>query len=146
MVSDPGMPAATLSLGAGKVVLVVEDDTRVRRLAVHHLAALGFRVLEAGDGAAALAELRAHPEVDVLYSDLVMPGPLSGLDLARQAQRLYPGLRIVLTSGYSAELAREEEAVAGLPILRKPYRLGDLVHTLREVLSQPAPGPPTASA
>ena len=85
--------------GQGETVLVAEDDPRVRTLVLRRLAGLGYRALEAADGPEALRRLGDVPGVDLLLTDLAMPGGMSGLDLLRHARELRPGLPAVLTSG-----------------------------------------------
>jgi CheY-like chemotaxis protein len=123
-------------LGAGRTVLVAEDDDRLRQVTIVRLLDLGFQVLEASNGMTALALLDQHPDVDVLFSDLVMPGAMSGLDLAKRVRDLYPEVRIILTTGYSAELLADADADLGLQVLRKPYRYADLVRAFCEVLGK----------
>ena len=96
-------PAAAEDLAseAGRLILVVEDDPRVRKVAVRRLHTLGHRVLEADNGLAALAILDTGQPVDVLFSDVVMAGGMSGVALAAKARELRPHLQIVLTSGYT---------------------------------------------
>jgi CheY-like chemotaxis protein len=128
--------------GRGETVLVVEDDDRVRRLTARRLEDLGYRVLEARHGAEALAVLGKTPGVELVFSDLVMPGGMSGFDLARQVRERWPEARIVLTSGYSAELMnRADIAQLDLEVLRKPYRQSELARVFRAALgdrSRPA--------
>jgi CheY-like chemotaxis protein len=127
-------PAAA-ETGQGETVLVVEDDDRVRRLTAARLKTLGYRVLEAANGAAALKLLNEVGDIDLIFTDLVMPGGMSGLDLARRVREEHPDARIILTSGYSAELMkREQGAGLDLRVLRKPYRQGDLARAFREAL------------
>ncbi len=127
--------AAAARANAGEAVLVVEDDDRVRRLTATRLKQLGYRVHEAANGQAALAVLAETPGIDLVFSDLVMPGGMSGLDLAKQVRAEYPGTRLVLTSGYSAELiGREKVDGLGLRVLRKPYQQAQLARILREAL------------
>jgi CheY-like chemotaxis protein len=126
--------ASTAQSGRGETVLVVEDDPRVRRVTVARLIDLGYRVLEAGDGTKATEMLGNHPEIEVLFSDLVMPGEISGLDLAKSARELYPKMHIILTSGYSAELLNGENDHLVLQVLRKPYRQAELARAFREAL------------
>jgi CheY-like chemotaxis protein len=131
--------------GKGERVLVVEDDDRVRRLTVLRLTELGYRVLEAGHGAAALTILSETPDIDIVFSDLVMPGGISGFDLARQVRERYPGTLVILTSGYSAELLNQDEvAELGLKVLRKPYRQADLARAFRAALAERARRPVSA--
>ena len=126
--------------GSGETVLIVEDDDRVRRLTATRLKELGYRVLEANHGAAALAVLAEAPGVEIVFSDLVMPGGMSGFDLARQVRESYPRVHVILTSGYSAELMNQADiAQLDLQVVRKPYRQAELARALRAALSRPAP-------
>ena len=123
--------------GRGETVLVVEDDERVRRLTALRLKELGYRVLEAGHGAAALAILAETPDIDIVFSDLVMPGGISGFDLARRVREHYPGTRVILTSGYSAEILNQADvAELDLKVLRKPYRQAELARAFRAALAE----------
>jgi PAS domain S-box-containing protein len=123
--------------GRGETVLVVEDDERVRRLTALRLKELGYRVLEADHGAAALAALADTPDIDIVFSDLVMPGGISGFDLARRVRERYPGTRVILTSGYSAELLNQADvAELDLKVLRKPYRQVELARAFRAALAE----------
>jgi CheY-like chemotaxis protein len=115
-------------------VLVVEDDERMRHVTCARLGSLGYRVLEADAAAAAIDLLARHPEVDLLFSDLVMPGEMSGIELARRVRELYPAMPIVLTSGYAAELLHGVEEDLGMQVLHKPYTLSILVHAIRDAL------------
>ena len=128
----PNIRDASENAVRGKTVLMVEDDPRVRRATFERLSSLGYRVLEAEDGSAALRALREHPEIEILFSDVVMPGELTGLDLAKRVRALYPGVHTVLTSGYSAELLNGDDEGLDVQILRKPYRQAELVAVLRE--------------
>ncbi|MGF1628993.1 MAG: PAS domain S-box protein [Kiloniellaceae bacterium] len=123
-------------------VLVVEDDPEVRRVAVSHLLALGYRVIEAENGRAALAYLVHDADIDLLFTDVVMPGGMSGPELAMEARRLHSGLKVLFTSGY-AESALENKAAAGMAgaLLSKPYRKDDLERKLHEVLDSKDPQP-----
>jgi PAS domain S-box-containing protein len=130
-----------LHAGRGETVLVVEDDDRVRRLAARRLKDLGYRVLEASHGAEALAILAGTPDIEIVFSDLVMPGGMSGFDLAGEARKRFPHVRIILTSGYSAELMNQADiAQLDLQVLRKPYRQSELARVFRAALAD-RPGP-----
>lgn len=119
----------------GETVLVVEDDDRVRRLTATRLKQLGYRVLEAANGQAALTILAETPAIDLVFSDQVMPGGMSGLDLAEKLRDSFPDLPVVLTSGYSADLiGRDKVDGLGLKVLRKPYQQAQLAQVLREAL------------
>jgi signal transduction histidine kinase/CheY-like chemotaxis protein len=118
-----------------ETILVVEDDDMVRGYVEGELKALGYRVIVTRNGPAALAILRSPEKVDLLFSDVVMPGGMFGTELAREATRLRPDLKMLLTSGYTE---RPVEAVDGLgqkvQVLHKPFRRHDLAATLRSVL------------
>ncbi|MBJ3783163.1 PAS domain S-box protein [Devosia sediminis] len=120
---------------AGKTVLVVEDDPRVRKLTVTRLETLGYATLVAADAHEALAILGRGAEVDLVFTDLVMPGGISGYELARRVAEQWPGLNVLLTSGYADELVRrDEDAIAHLKVLSKPYRMADLAQAIAEAL------------
>jgi CheY-like chemotaxis protein len=118
-----------------ETILVVEDDSRVRQLTIKRLKLIGYEVLEASDGPTALDILQREDAVDLVFTDLIMPGGMSGRDVALRALELKPGIKVLLTSGYAEELMRGDDLKrAGLRVLRKPYQQADLAATLREVL------------
>jgi PAS domain S-box-containing protein len=120
-------------------VLVVEDDPFVLSYVVMRLESLGYHVIAAIDGNAALEKLRSDLRVDLLFTDIVMPGSINGWKLAELAKQSRPGLPVVLTSGYALETLIEQGSIqAGLVVLTKPYRKADLAHRLREALAAPA--------
>jgi len=123
---------AASAAAAGEIVLVVEDDDRVRRVALRRLKALGYRTLEADSGPAALAVLDRGEPVDILFSDVVMPGGMSGLELASQARRRRPDLLVVMTSGYTdPAMIREGQMPGDTRWLAKPYSAEELEAALR---------------
>jgi PAS domain S-box-containing protein len=123
------LPAQTP--GNNQKVLVVEDNPQVRKLTTVRLQSLGYRVQEAASGDHAAEVLRQDSDIDAVFTDLVMPGELDGLALARHVVASYPNLRILLTSGYAEDiLARYNESEPGHQILRKPYRQSDLAAAL----------------
>jgi PAS domain S-box-containing protein len=131
---DSQLPAAPAT-GQGSV-LVVEDDPFVRSYAVNCLASLGYRVIEALDGDEALRKLASGVNADILFTDIVMPGGISGWELAERAQQANPALQVLLTSGYALEtLAANGRLPEGMAILNKPYRKADLARRLNQVLS-----------
>ncbi|MBA1158812.1 hybrid sensor histidine kinase/response regulator [Microvirga mediterraneensis] len=120
--------------GRNETVLLVEDEPRVRRMTAARLQDLGYRVLDAANGPAALALLDLHPEIDLLFTDMVMPGGMTGTDLAEAVRVRRPEIKVLFTSGY-AELdvvRRGQETEARW--LKKPYSTLELARTLREVL------------
>jgi CheY-like chemotaxis protein len=133
-------PAAPTSVDreepARETILVVEDDGRVRQLTIKRLKLIGYQVLEASDGPSALEILKRESAIDLVFSDLVMPGGMSGREVATRARAMKPGIKILLTSGYAEQLVRGDNDLQGeqLKVLRKPYQQADLVAALREVL------------
>ena len=124
-------PCAAPARTGGRV-LVVEDDPVVATTVAAALEDAGYEVARAGTADEALPVLAGAAKLDLLFSDVVMPGRLSGVDLAREAKRLRPGLPIVLTTGYSETVAQAE----GVRVLPKPYRIEELVRTLDTALSE----------
>ncbi len=128
-----GATATRESAPVGRV-LVVEDDPEVLDVTVETLRRMGYEVLTAGDAPAALAVLHREPEIDILFSDIVMPRGMNGVELARTALRLRPRLRVLLASGYPASVLSERQGVAadtGFAFLSKPYRGAELAEALR---------------
>ena len=116
---------------ASETILLVEDNAEVQEVAASLLEQLGYRVCRTSDAMSALGLLAAGEPVDLVFSDIVMPGELDGLGLARRLAREYPALPVLLTTGYAAAAIA---AGSGFPILRKPYRLATLARALRDVL------------
>ena len=115
-------------------ILVVEDDPRVRRVAVSRLADAGYNVIEAGTAKEALVKLDEHPEVALLFTDIVMPGGMTGDELAKTVRTKRPGIKILFTSGYAEpEVAGRELSEAG-SWLKKPYTARELIARLSELL------------
>jgi len=127
------------ALRGSETILVAEDDPFVRGHAVASLESLGYRVITAVDGRDALAKLNQNPQIDILFSDVVMPGSLSGWELAEQAQKRKSGLKILLTSGYPMEtLATRTRHNPNVTILNKPYRKIELGRRIRQTLDIPS--------
>ena len=121
--------------GEGETVLLVEDDEQVLGMAVESLEELRYRVIVTRNAAEALEHLHGVERIDILFSDVVMPGGMNGSQLAVEARRVRPDIKILLTSGYVANL--DEGQVIGqgeLPVLNKPYRRDELARSLRLVL------------
>lgn len=128
-VAEPARP--------GERILVVEDNTGVRQVVLRQLAGLGYEVLEADSGEAGLSLLASGERVDVLFSDVVMPG-MGGFELAEAAVALRPDLRILLTSGFAKGTIDGRTRRRRSPaLLSKPYRTVDLAAKLRDVLDAP---------
>ncbi len=121
--------------GDGEVILLVEDDQQVLAMAVESLEELHYRVIVAHNAAEALTHLHGVERIDILFSDVVMPGGMNGSQLALEAQRVRPGIKVLLTSGYVANLDEGQMIGRGeLPVLNKPYRRDELARSLRLVL------------
>ena len=117
-------------------VLVVEDQEAVRAVACGFLEDFGYDVIEAGDGFQALAQLQENADVDLMFTDVVMPGGMNGFDLAQAAQSLKPNLKIVHTSGYpkGAMVHQDEPRFKNGFIIMKPYRREELQKIIRDAL------------
>jgi signal transduction histidine kinase len=125
--------------GRGESVLVVEDEPAVRELVVSLLEELDYEVDGAGDGAEALAVLAATEHVDLLLSDVVLPGGMSGVQLSREVKQRRPEVRILLMSGYAAgTLKKEGRLDPGVELLPKPFQQIELASKVREVLDEDA--------
>ena len=123
-----------------ETVLIVEDDPFVRSYAVMSLQTLGYHVIAAVDGREAMQQLQTGAHIDLLFTDIVMPGGVNGWELAGLARKTRPDLRVLLTSGYALEtLAANGHLQDGSAILSKPYRKAELARRLREALSLPLP-------
>jgi PAS domain S-box-containing protein len=122
------------SLPRGKeTILLVEDDTRVRQMVAQSLRSLGYRVHEARTGSEAIQWWPGRgAEADLLFTDMVMPGGMTGLELALELRSFRPGLRVLISSGYSAEFSQGVNPVdQGFDYLPKPYELDKLAHAVR---------------
>ncbi len=127
-----GMPLTA----RGELVLVVEDDPRVRRVTVARLEQLGYRILEAENGPQAVNVLARHPDVDLLFTDIIMPGGMTGADLAREVRVTNPGLRVLFTSGYAEPEVLKQGRVQESEWIKKPYTAANLARKLRDVLDR----------
>jgi CheY-like chemotaxis protein len=125
------------SIPRGKeTILIAEDDPFVRSSVIMRVEALGYRVVAAVNGNDALAKLRTISAIDMLFTDIVMPGGMSGWELADLARQIRPGLPVVFSSGHALEtLVEQGRAHAHSIILTKPFRKAELAHRLREALA-----------
>ena len=120
-----------------RCILVVEDDAALRGYTVGVLRRLGYHVLEAEDGSAAMDLLRGENEIELLFTDIVMPGGLNGRQLADAALATRPGLKVLFTTGYSRNaLADEHRLHAGVPVIGKPFSANALAAKVRAVLGR----------
>lgn len=130
--------------GGHETILLVEDNGNVRTMATLQLRKLGYHVLEAANAADALALIEKGVKIDLLFTDIVMPGGMSGYQLAERVRQIRPDLRILFTTGYDSPAAnRPPDARPGGDLLHKPYRRHELAHAIRRALDQE--GPPRTS-
>ncbi len=121
--------------GGSETVLVVEDDDGVRDTSVALLADLGYRVLKAQDAQSAFAIVNSGVHVDLLFTDVVMPGPMRSTELARKAKALFPHMAVLFTSGYTENsIVHGGKLDAGVELLSKPYTREALARKVRHVL------------
>jgi len=113
-------------------VLLVEDNNDVAEVGSGLLRQLGYRVRSVANGQAALAALRLDPDVDLVFSDILMPGGMNGLDLAREIAERFPDIPVLLTTGYSA--SAKDAVRRGLVVLQKPYDIEALRRNIREAI------------
>ncbi|HWB51853.1 MAG TPA: MASE4 domain-containing protein [Stellaceae bacterium] len=126
--------------GTGERILVVEDNEKLRAVLLRQLDELGYRTVAAENALAARKLIESGIGIDLLLTDIIMPGKVDGYQLAREFLAARPGGKVLLTSGFpGARLADLDELGMEMRLLDKPYRKQDLARTLREVLAEPAP-------
>lgn len=126
-----------LPLGQGEMLLVIEDNSDVRALAVSMLDGLGYQVIDVPETASARAVLDRGEKVDLVISDIVLPGDQSGLEFAEEARDRYPGIKIIFMSGFPAEAARRDGLIGSdRVLLNKPFRMRELARALRVELDR----------
>lgn len=126
---DASVPPLPIAGANGRIVLVVEDDALVMETTSATLQELGYRTLQAETADAALAMLESGTAVDIMFSDISMPGPMNGTGLAAAARQMRPGLPVLLTSGNA--MSSDDGRPSDVPVLSKPYRreaLGEALH------------------
>jgi two-component system CheB/CheR fusion protein len=134
--AESAVPAPQVREAKNETILVVDDDPKVRRLTVTRLKELDYTVIAASDGTQVARLLKKHEEIDLVLSDVVMPGGMTGFDVASQVLAQRPNVKILLATGYAKGVEPWEGAVGEIEhrILRKPYGLKELARTLRELL------------
>lgn len=122
-------------MGGTESILVVEDDDQVRDHVVMQLGSLGYRVRQAASAADALEVLNEDDSIDLLFTDVVMPGAMNGKQLADAALLRRPDLKVLFTSGYTEDaIVHQGRLDPGVNLLGKPYRRAELVAKIRQVL------------
>ena len=128
-------PADTILPRGSETILIVDDEPELLELAQHYLKDLGYEVFCAESGTQALEQLKEHPETDLIFSDVVMPGGINGYHLAEMALMLKPTLKVLLTSGYTGKAVRSTEQVTfEAKLIPKPYTASDLAIQIRAIL------------
>jgi signal transduction histidine kinase len=131
----------------GEAILLVDDNAALRRVTVRRLVALGYRVRDAEDGPAALAIIDAGEEIDLLFTDIGLPGRMNGFALADSARQRRPGLKVLFTTGYGNLGGQNGDSVRQIEhLIRKPYRSDELAAKLRAALASDPPADPQAEA
>jgi CheY-like chemotaxis protein len=132
--ADEVLEPSPAARGGGETVLVVEDNPAMRRVVLRQLRDLGYRVLEC-DRAATALELLQREAIDLLFTDVVMPGGLDGVELVQLAQERWPALKVVLTSGFpEARINVNSPSVNNVQLVSKPYSKEELAAALRAAL------------
>ncbi len=136
--ASAGEPLPATTAARRPKILVVEDQEAVRMVACGFLEDFGYEIVEAGNGFEALSKLQEHMDVDLMFSDVVMPGGMNGFDLAQAARSLKPELKIVHTSGYpkGAMVHQDEPRFREGFIIMKPYRREDLQKIIKDALER----------
>ena len=128
-------PAPAPERGTGQTILLVEDEPTLRGMAAEMLEALGYRVVAAADGPAALAKARGLPRIDLLLTDVMLPNGMTGRQVAEELTRLRPGLNVLYASGYSEDVIMHRGRLdPGLRLLGKPYNMDDLARAVRDAM------------
>ena len=128
-------PEKTMALGAAETILVVEDDTDVRAYSCETLRELGYRVLEAPNGLAGLEMLERHREIQVLFTDVGLPGGMNGRQLADEARNRRADLKVLFTSGYARNaIVHDGRLDSGVELIPKPFTQATLAAKLRDII------------
>jgi PAS domain S-box-containing protein len=135
----PGQTAPTaqpqLQMRPSHIILVVEDNEAIRALALQHLKKIGYQTLEAANAGEAMRYIDSGAPIDLLFTDIVMPGGMSGYDLAREARRRRPGLKVLFTSGFPGAVFPDTIDHDPDAMLSKPYRVQELALRLAALLT-----------
>lgn len=129
-------PTAAVAPAPVRTVLVVEDEAPVRQVSVEVLRKLGLCVLEAADGETALGMIRQRLPIDLVFTDLVMPGPVRGQDLASEIAEYLPQAKLLFASGYPGEGGADDDILGSTHLLRKPYRLEEMSRLVQRLLAE----------
>ncbi len=123
-----------IQTGGNEAILLVDDEPDLALIAEGTLRKYGYRVLKAGTASEAIDILSKHPEIDLLFSDVVMPGGMDGFALAQYTKQSYPKIKILLASGFTHKTNKQQHDSPGHAMLRKPYRKHELIDQIRKTL------------
>ena len=138
---SPGHGAAAASQGGGACILLVDDDDFVRRYAEEALLQLGYRVVAAASGPQALEALQSKDDIELLFTDIVMPGGMTGRQLAERVREVKPEIPVLFTSGYSDNvIVHRGRLDPNVHLLAKPYLRQDLAVKIRSLLERDRAG------
>jgi CheY-like chemotaxis protein len=122
-------------VGGSELILIVEDDAMVRKYVRTQIEGLGYATLAAANAAEALEVIDANAQIDLLFTDVIMPGAMNGRQLVDEAQRRRPGLKTLFTSGYTENaIVHHGRLDSGVLLLAKPYRKSELARMIRTAL------------
>jgi GAF domain-containing protein/CheY-like chemotaxis protein len=125
-----------LPAGKGERILLCEDDADVRLFSSETLSELGYQVIEAADAKGAIEAMRRNGRIDLLFTDIVLPGGRTGADLAREARVLQPDLKVLFATGYArSALEERQDPASGIELLLKPFGVEALATKIREILT-----------
>ncbi len=145
--ADVAVAVAAPAQSAGETILVVEDDALVRKFVVAQLQSLGYTIVAAADGQAALAHLKSGRRFDLLFTDVVMPGGMTGRQLAHEFAKSQPATKVLYTSGYTeSAMVHDGRLDPGVSLLSKPYRKSVLASMVRLALDGGEAESPESSA
>jgi CheY-like chemotaxis protein len=123
-----------IELGTERI-LVVEDEALVRSVSVNILRDQGYEIVEAEDGAEAIRQLNDGQPFDLLFTDVILPGGMNGPDIAVEAERLQPGIKVIYTTGYAENaMIHDGKMDAGVTLVNKPFRRTELLDKVRTKL------------
>jgi CheY-like chemotaxis protein len=128
VIPEPPIPAGS------ERILVVDDNEDLLEVTSAMLTSFGYQVASASNGTDAIKLLESGEEFELLFSDIVMPNGMSGVDLAREAKRRNKSIKVLLTSGFAGRILEQHRAVNGFPVIDKPFRMLDLARRLRSIL------------
>ena len=134
-IANPPRPSTKEApLGKGELILLVEDNDKVREVTAKRLESLGYAVVEAKTGPEAITLLKSGEPIAIVFSDIIMPGGMTGYDVAEWVQSMKPEVKVLMTSGYSDMPLAVSEAVRKIKVLGKPCTRKQLACALREAL------------